>query len=76
MRLSHRVLLLQLTLTTDVAGLVAQPAYPIDFTIGKQFNSWNGVIDDVRIYNVAVSNADLLALYSAGASGICDCRTR
>ncbi|MDD2657323.1 MAG: LamG domain-containing protein [Candidatus Pacebacteria bacterium] len=72
------------TITTyrDGAFYATSSAYPlvygsINFSIGRDtFNTdsnhraWNGNIDDVRIYNRALSAAEVAALYRSGAATI------
>ena len=38
------------------------PAYP---------RTWNGVIDEVQAYNVALSQSQIQAIYNAGTAGVC-----
>src|SRR5260221_3399815 len=35
--------------------------------------TWNGVIDEVEIFNRALSSSEIAALYAAGAAGKCPC---
>jgi prepilin-type N-terminal cleavage/methylation domain-containing protein len=45
------------------------PATIPDFVIGEGFNTsryWNGLIDDVRVYNRALSATEIQAMYNAG----------
>ena len=41
------------------------------FIIRPNFRSWNGVIDEVQAYNVALSQSQIQEIYHAGPSGIC-----
>ncbi|MGO4884286.1 MAG: choice-of-anchor D domain-containing protein [Bryobacteraceae bacterium] len=33
--------------------------------------TWNGIIDEVQAYNVALSQSEIQAIYNAGAAGVC-----
>src|SRR5262249_48138112 len=38
---------------------------------GQITGAWNGLIDEVQLYNRALSAAEVLAIYSAGSAGTC-----
>ncbi|MCI0747126.1 MAG: immunoglobulin domain-containing protein, partial [Verrucomicrobia subdivision 3 bacterium] len=49
---------------------------PLPWTIGSSpfypgFRRWNGVIDEVAIFNRALSSNELAAIYAAGSAGFC-----
>lgn len=39
--------------------------------INNGFNTWPGLVDEVAIYNRALSAAEILSIYNAGANGKC-----
>ena len=43
---------------------------PIYFPLGY-FRTWNGIIDEVQAYNVALSQSEIQAIYNAGTAGVC-----
>lgn len=59
-----------------VSGSIqSSPTTPVRIGAGSNGNAddWfvNGLVDEVNIYNVALSDAQILELYEAGAAGIC-----
>ena len=55
----------------DIRLAVKDPAPgPVPFTIGNKSQSFHGLIDDVRIYDRALSVADILGLYKERAASL------
>src|SRR5207249_1926042 len=40
---------------------------------GSSEEAFNGVIDEVQVYNRALSESEVRALYDAGSAGVCNC---
>jgi len=59
---------LQQSLTDATANPLQQSSYPLGIGVAEDSGSWQyyfpGVIDDVRVYNVALTASQVLALYN------------
>ena len=41
------------------------------FIVRPDFRTWNGIIDELQAYNVALSQSQIQAIYNAGTAGVC-----
>ena len=60
---------------TDTTGTYVE-ANPVPWNIGNTSGSsskfpWHGLIDEVGIYNSALSSAEIQAIFNAGSAGKC-----
>jgi hypothetical protein len=58
------------TVTYTGSPWVIGSADPIYFPLGY-YRTWNGVIDEVQAYNVALAQSQIQAIYAAGQAGVC-----
>lgn len=55
--------------TKTAAGDLNTTATPV--SIGRFFNNFNGILDEVQIYNRALSAGEISSAYNAGSAGTC-----
>jgi hypothetical protein len=62
-----------LDVSTPATGSIAQNNYPVCIGENAQQTGrlWNGLIDEVSVYNRALSAAEIQSIYNAGSSGKC-----